>query len=141
MQHAAKTKLTVVLKVTLKTLKLFIQWNKTLISGMKCDIRAGRCVGHSYNLLLAKLKQGSAKGNHNIIKMSAIKSNSTVADRKFCPNHSFSCEEDQTCCPLQNGEYGCCPFGSDAVCCEDKQHCCPHQTVCDVQEGTCKPVP
>ena len=39
---------------------------------------------------------------------------------KVCPNKDFTCDDDETCCPLDAGEFGCCPLGGDAVCCEDK---------------------
>lgn len=58
---------------------------------------------------------------------------------KQCPAPSFTCAQEETCCPLAGGEWGCCPLGGDAVCCPDLQHCCPHDTVCDQDQGTCSP--
>ncbi|XP_027011582.2 granulin b isoform X2 [Tachysurus fulvidraco] len=49
---------------------------------------------------------------------------------------SFSCPQDTTCCKMYTGDWGCCPL-PQAVCCEDHLHCCPHNTVCNVQAGTC----
>eukprot|EP00299_Pterocystis_sp_00344_P008447 c3208_g1_i1.p1 GENE.c3208_g1_i1~~c3208_g1_i1.p1 ORF type:complete len:178 (+),score=31.23 c3208_g1_i1:30-563(+) len=40
-----------------------------------------------------------------------------------CPDKS-ECGEEETCCPLQHGKYGCCVM-EDAVCCHDLIHCCP----------------
>lgn len=48
-----------------------------------------------------------------------------------------SCPDDYTCCRLQSGDWGCCPF-IQAVCCEDHIHCCPSGFKCDTQKGTCE---
>jgi hypothetical protein len=52
-----------------------------------------------------------------------------------CPDKS-TCSGTGTCCQLQDGKYGCCPY-KKADCCEDKQHCCPEGYECDVQRGQC----
>ncbi len=64
-----------------------------------------------------------------------------LGGHKACPAPSYTCEAGQTCCPLGEGEWGCCPLGGDAVCCADMQHCCPHDTVCDLDQGSCTPAP
>nr|2JYE_A Chain A, Granulin A [Homo sapiens] len=48
-----------------------------------------------------------------------------------------SCPDGYTCCRLQSGAWGCCPF-TQAVCCEDHIHCCPAGFTCDTQKGTCE---
>uniref|UniRef100_A0A4X1TH97 Progranulin n=1 Tax=Sus scrofa TaxID=9823 RepID=A0A4X1TH97_PIG len=47
-----------------------------------------------------------------------------------------SCPDDYTCCRLQSGKWGCCPF-VQAVCCSDHQYCCPKGHTC-VGKGHCK---
>uniref|UniRef100_UPI00358FDB5B progranulin-like n=1 Tax=Myxine glutinosa TaxID=7769 RepID=UPI00358FDB5B len=46
------------------------------------------------------------------------------------------CTDDQTCCELENGTYGCCPF-KEGVCCPDKKTCCPVGTQCEPRTKTC----
>ncbi|XP_042772111.1 progranulin isoform X1 [Panthera leo] len=48
-----------------------------------------------------------------------------------------SCPDGYTCCRLQSGAWGCCPF-AQAVCCEDHVHCCPAGFKCDTAKGTCE---
>lgn len=44
--------------------------------------------------------------------------------REMCPDGKMECTDHMTCCALQDGSYGCCPF-PNATCCSDKLHCCP----------------
>uniref|UniRef100_A0A7M5V9F9 Granulins domain-containing protein n=2 Tax=Clytia hemisphaerica TaxID=252671 RepID=A0A7M5V9F9_9CNID len=46
-----------------------------------------------------------------------------------CPDGQSECPSGYTCCPLDGGYYGCCPY-DHAVCCSDEQHCCPLNSVC-----------
>ncbi|XP_019655774.1 progranulin isoform X2 [Ailuropoda melanoleuca] len=48
-----------------------------------------------------------------------------------------SCPDGYTCCRLQSGAWGCCPF-AQAVCCEDRQHCCPAGYTCNVKARSCE---
>ncbi|XP_054449184.1 progranulin [Pteronotus mesoamericanus] len=48
-----------------------------------------------------------------------------------------SCPDDYTCCRLQSGAWGCCPF-VQAVCCEDHVHCCPAGFKCNTEKGACE---
>ncbi|XP_016047503.2 progranulin isoform X2 [Erinaceus europaeus] len=48
-----------------------------------------------------------------------------------------SCPDDYTCCRLQSGAWGCCPF-VQAVCCDDHVHCCPSGFQCNTEKGTCE---
>ncbi|KAG7335498.1 hypothetical protein KOW79_000191 [Hemibagrus wyckioides] len=70
-------------------------------------------------------------------KVPAFSQPSQPVDEKCDP--SFSCPQDTTCCKMASGGWGCCPL-PQAVCCEDHLHCCPHNTVCNVQAGTCDSV-
>jgi hypothetical protein len=47
-----------------------------------------------------------------------------------------SCPDGSTCCALNSGGYGCCPY-ADATCCSDGQHCCPNGYTCDLSKGQC----
>uniref|UniRef100_A0A131YXV2 Granulin n=1 Tax=Rhipicephalus appendiculatus TaxID=34631 RepID=A0A131YXV2_RHIAP len=54
---------------------------------------------------------------------------------EICPDGN-ECDDDQTCCQLRSGSYGCCPY-NHAVCCDDKVHCCPEGYTCDTQASRC----
>jgi hypothetical protein len=58
------------------------------------------------------------------------------AKNVVCPGGKSQCPEDNTCCKLVSGDYGCCPL-PNAVCCSDLEHCCPEGYRCDVSAGTC----
>ncbi|XP_078135049.1 granulin b isoform X1 [Sander vitreus] len=53
-----------------------------------------------------------------------------------CPDEESECPDDNTCCQLIDGSWGCCPLPK-AVCCEDKFHCCPGGTKCDLAHSKC----
>lgn len=57
--------------------------------------------------------------------------------REMCPDGKMECTDHMTCCALQDGSYGCCPF-PNATCCSDKLHCCPSEMTCDVKHGMCR---
>lgn len=65
-------------------------------------------------------------------KMPAIKQKSTDVP---CDQET-SCPDKTTCCRLESGEWGCCPY-EQAVCCTDHLHCCPSGYTCDVATATC----
>jgi len=127
--------------------------------GLVCDIKAGRCTGDSYHLLLATLAPGTGVvATPNSIRRRGVPSPTPLHPhfhlsggvspslpplmvKKACSDPSFSCEDSQTCCELSTGGYGCCPLGGDAVCCADKEHCCPHGYTCDPAGGSCSPAP
>ncbi|XP_023329802.1 granulins [Eurytemora carolleeae] len=78
--------------------------------GLECDIKAGRCVGNSYKLLLQKLDGAITNPNTPKTKLTIRKPQkssssflSVLANRKSCPDKSYSCEVTQTCCPLDLG--------------------------------------
>ena len=64
-------------------------------------------------------------------KMTAFEVHSVI-----CPGGEFECPDDMTCCKMETGQWGCCPF-SHAVCCSDGLHCCPRGHRCDLREGKC----
>eukprot|EP00092_Neocalanus_flemingeri_P026641 GFUD01028876.1.p1 GENE.GFUD01028876.1~~GFUD01028876.1.p1 ORF type:complete len:191 (+),score=28.43 GFUD01028876.1:102-674(+) len=122
--------------------------------GLTCDIKAARCTGSEYQLLMSQVGPSKLKtlqyepitsnliprtrNNHqNPWQRPSLWSN--LRTKKFCPDPDFSCDDTQTCCKLTGGDYGCCPLGPDAICCDDNEHCCPHGTECDVAGGTCTP--
>lgn len=53
-----------------------------------------------------------------------------------CPGEKEECVDDSTCCKLESGDYGCCPY-DNAVCCSDKKHCCPQGFTCNVTGKKC----
>jgi len=82
-------------------------------NGYTCDIPNQRCV------------QGK-----NILSFQSL----TQKVRDDCPDGT--CDSDQTCCQLANGDFGCCPY-SNADCCSDKAHCCPNGYTCDIPNQRC----
>ena len=52
-------------------------------------------------------------------------------------NATAYCPGDETCCKLESGDWGCCPF-ANAVCCPDGVHCCPSGYTC-TSSGECTP--
>lgn len=59
----------------------------------------------------------------------------TLALAANCP--AKNCPSQDTCCVVQDGSPGCCPY-SLAVCCTDHQHCCPSGYLCNVTVGQCQ---
>ena len=57
-------------------------------------------------------------------------------DNIICPDGKSMCFDEETCCIMASGEYGCCPLPS-AVCCKDRIHCCPYGYSCNLQTVTC----
>ncbi|XP_072270765.1 progranulin isoform X2 [Pyxicephalus adspersus] len=54
----------------------------------------------------------------------------------ICPDQVSECPSGTTCCQMPDESWGCCPL-EQATCCSDHVHCCPHNTLCDLQHGTC----
>ena len=78
---------------------------------------------------------GSCNRPNSFIQIEAALIKNKVKD-VVCGDGNTSCKDDQTCCRLQNGYYGCCNL-SDANCCGDGIHCCPNGYSCNVAGGTC----
>jgi hypothetical protein len=79
-------------------------------------------------------QQTCDKGVFRISFTSPIKSSSAVKE-VTCPDGEL-CPDGSTCCILDSGKYGCCPF-PQAVCCDDKEHCCPQNHKCNLAQQTC----
>ncbi|KAH8857087.1 granulin [Schistosoma japonicum] len=60
----------------------------------------------------------------------------TLNNTQLCPDTKSRCNDDQTCCKLKTGVWGCCPV-ENAVCCSDGEHCCPGGYVCDLSSQEC----
>ena len=85
--------------------------------GYTCDVSAGTCTKQDekipfFTKVLAKTK--------NVV----------------CPGDQSECPDNNTCCKLSSGQWGCCPLPK-AVCCNDGEHCCPNGYTCDVSAATC----
>jgi hypothetical protein len=83
-------------------------------SGFKCDDENQNCVPELKESVVAKM-----------IRMSMI------VNECRCPHGT-------TCCSLEDGDYGCCPY-DHGTCCSDKLSCCPHDYRCVItqNEPTC----
>ena len=64
--------------------------------------------------------------------------NSNISWTETCPGGETECGPGETCCPLKDQGYGCCPY-RDAVCCQDQLSCCPKGTKCNIIEKMCEP--
>ena len=87
--------------------------------GHLCDVESDTC------------KKAGIKGKVISLHEVAMKAPTSV----LCPN-DYSCQDGETCCSNQSGDYGCCPL-PDATCCTDGVHCCPNGYTCDVTKGSC----
>nr|UVE15942.1 progranulin precursor L [Lethenteron reissneri] len=83
-----------------------------------CDLKLGKCV----------------HGKLSIPWVSKYPSKQAASDVR-CDDFT-SCPDQNTCCILPSGQWGCCPLPK-AVCCDDKVHCCPEGTTCNVTAQTC----
>ncbi|XP_033095515.1 progranulin-like, partial [Anneissia japonica] len=89
-------------------------------SGYTCDTGAGTCTKGA--LTLPWVEKTEAK----TIQLETV----------ICPDSQSECPDDNTCCKMTSGQYGCCPM-PNAVCCSDGLHCCPSGYTCDTGAGTC----
>ncbi|CAF4904019.1 unnamed protein product [Rotaria sp. Silwood1] len=105
-----------------------------------CPIKDGLCCDDGIHCCAngqTCLPNGQCSSSSNDINPAlALKIRLNPIDSVPCPDGS-SCPDDNTCCQLSSGQYGCCPL-ADAVCCSDHLHCCPHGYVCDVEHSRCK---
>lgn len=58
--------------------------------------------------------------------------------RTACPDCQSVCGDDETCCQMLDGEWGCCNL-PNAVCCSDGRTCCPHYHRCNAKNRRCEP--
>ncbi|XP_065665147.1 progranulin isoform X8 [Hydra vulgaris] len=95
----------------------------------------GTCSNEAESLNALKLLKGFSKHGIEISKDS-VRTNAIVNVKNVeCPDLISQCPNDNTCCTLESGQYGCCPL-PNAVCCADHEHCCPHGFSC-ISGGYC----
>ncbi|XP_035252929.1 progranulin-like isoform X3 [Anguilla anguilla] len=92
--------------------------------GKHCCPEHHQCGEDGHTCIEAKAVQ--ALGETSEVKVTSV----TCPDGRACPDQN-------TCCQLRSGSYGCCPY-PDAVCCSDQLHCCPSGTTCDLEHNTCQ---
>jgi len=64
-------------------------------NGYKCDLSAGTCTNNIHSM------------SWNSV---AVKDVDKSSSNKDCPGGKLYCPDVETCCQLQTGSYGCCPF-------------------------------
>ena len=83
-----------------------------------CDMKTGKCTDRDVTMPLFKKQPAiNAPRNH------------------LCPDGYSVCSDNNTCCLLASGQYGCCPL-PNAMCCGDGEHCCPEGYTCQTS-GFC----
>uniref|UniRef100_A0A8C3YRV0 Progranulin n=1 Tax=Catagonus wagneri TaxID=51154 RepID=A0A8C3YRV0_9CETA len=97
-----------------------------------CCADHGHCCRQGYvcDLIQRKCISKDSEATDFLIKLPV----NTVREVKC--DMEVSCPDDYTCCRLQSGAWGCCPF-VQAVCCQDHVHCCPTGYKCNIEKGTC----
>ncbi|XP_069760949.1 progranulin-like isoform X2 [Narcine bancroftii] len=90
----------------------------------KCDLKQSKCMSEYGMMEMWKKFPAYRRFTVKNTKVHVVRCNDTVA-----------CQDNQTCCLLVSGEYGCCPL-PHAVCCPDHEHCCPEGWICD-STGKC----
>ena len=98
-------------------------------SGYTCNVLAGSCIAKPEEKLTVK----STK-----LRLGEV--SSEVLLKIITCQDGGACEDDQTCCELSDGQYGCCPY-ENAVCCSDHLHCCPEGDICETSSGQCIHLP
>lgn len=94
-----------------------------------CDMIDNTCKQNDVSFIKIQTKQMKValrSGKYDMLVNAAT---------NICPGDRYDCKDDQTCCLLLTGAWGCCP-GKEAVCCPDKQHCCPAGYKCG-NNGEC----
>nr|ABV91207.1 granulin precursor isoform B [Hirudo medicinalis] len=95
-----------------------------------CDIEHNKCIQSSG--LITNWHRHEEEAEEEVVhKMKLLEPQIQV-----CPDNISFCSDEETCCLLPIGIYGCCPVAK-AVCCEDKEHCCPSGTICNVSHSSC----
>uniref|UniRef100_UPI00398EE6B9 granulin b isoform X2 n=1 Tax=Pristiophorus japonicus TaxID=55135 RepID=UPI00398EE6B9 len=93
----------------------------------RCDLEQSKCVSQYGTMEMWKKFPAHRRF--------AVKN--TKARNVPC-NDTMACPDNDTCCKLASGQFGCCPL-PNAVCCSDHIHCCPNGCTCDPVSGTCSP--
>uniref|UniRef100_A0A8D1N359 Progranulin n=1 Tax=Sus scrofa TaxID=9823 RepID=A0A8D1N359_PIG len=121
--------------------------------GTSCDLAHSRCLTVTNTHPMAKIpSQETIKTGEEVGEVSSGSWPGTSSPSPWRPLtlffsfshpvprcaqcHQVSCPDDYTCCRLQSGKWGCCPF-VQAVCCNDHVHCCPTGYQCNIEKGTC----
>jgi len=77
-----------------------------------------------------------SSGNcQNAFSHDSLASSFLLSSIEVAPCPTGTCPIRETCCPLPNGQFGCCLY-SDANCCIDQAHCCPKGYRC-LPSGQC----
>ncbi|CAF1261304.1 unnamed protein product [Adineta steineri] len=98
----------------------------------KCDLHIFKCDHPFGSIPLLKKEKSLKKLSVKLIDSNSQSSVSTIQ----CPDEKSLCPEETTCCQLNDGSYGCCPY-PDASCCSDKIHCCGNGYSCDITGKRC----
>ena len=92
-------------------------------SGYSC--RGNLCAPHS----------GGFVNNFASTSIKSVGSNPESVKSVTCPDEQSICPDNNTCCSMGDGKYGCCPE-IDAVCCPGGLRCCPAWYSCDYNSCT-----
>ncbi|BHF84508.1 hypothetical protein SprV_0902765900 [Sparganum proliferum] len=95
-------------------------------SGFTCDNQAGTCVSGSIEQSL--LQTDTVSSTPEVQQTAMVSPTAALIGNNKCDD-SYSCEDNSTCCKMEDGTWGCCPLVR-ATCCEDKKHCCPEGYGC-----------
>lgn len=95
-------------------------------SGYTCDNEAGTCVSGSMAQPLLRTDNASATSEMQLATF--VSASPALVDGNKCDD-SYSCDDNATCCRMEDGNWGCCPLVR-ATCCDDKKHCCPEGYEC-----------
>jgi hypothetical protein len=100
---------------------------------MTCDVEHARCnqAGGAAQAAWVFIARERAK-----LPLVSVGGEVEVGGKDTCPDLKSQCPAESTCCQMQSGAYGCCPY-ANAVCCSDKLHCCPGGSTCDLTTGSC----
>ncbi|XP_067869322.1 progranulin-like [Heterodontus francisci] len=94
-------------------------------SETKCDLKQSKCVSKYGMMEMWKKFPAHRRFAMRDTKVQVVQCNGT----EVCPDNN-------TCCKLASGQFGCCPI-PEAVCCDDHVHCCPNGYKCDPDTGNC----
>ncbi|KAL8558870.1 hypothetical protein ACOMHN_054301 [Nucella lapillus] len=97
--------------------------------GTKCDLVHHRCNREGSDWEQPWVERRLEQSHSEVSQATTKKKAVICKDGLMCP-------DGNTCCLLNSGSYGCCPY-SDAVCCSDQVHCCPHDCHCDYVKKAC----
>jgi len=100
-----------------------------------CDVEAEKCVGKDVMFEMYDSWKSRDQVQDSAIYKPLLKSLNTAL--VICPDPSFTCPVEYTCCKLPNGSWGCCPY-PEATCCNDHLHCCPEKMRCDNASQVCR---